>query len=117
MLYAGTAGIALASGELEAYARDVRWPATFLIVALSAYYLVKLPEAIDRLWANLRPWLARSDLEVGELPASIRPILARYFLPSALVWGAFVAYWADTNNGGDEWSPRAGEKPGAAAFA
>jgi hypothetical protein len=81
--------VALSFGEVRAFAADPRWMTSALIIALSAYQLVALPRAIDRFWETVSPWLSNSDEEITSLKAQTRPLLARFFPASALVWVAF----------------------------
>jgi len=88
--------VALSFGELRAFAADPRWMTSALIIALSAYQLVALPRAINRFWETISPWLSNSDEEITSLKAQTRPLLARFFPASALLWVAFGLVWVLT---------------------
>ena len=97
-LYGTNLLIATTFGEARAFVEDYRRPASYLIVGGYAVYLVYLPRAIRNLWVSIRPWLANPDTEIDALEASTRPLVARYFLPSAAIWALFVVYWVATNS-------------------
>jgi hypothetical protein len=98
--------VARSFGELRAFAADPRWTTSALIISLSAYQLMALPRAIDQFWEKLSPWLSNSDEEIASLKSQTRPLLARFFPASALVWLAFGLAWVLTGSWGEFFQSR-----------
>ena len=101
-LYGGSLLLALIANDLETFMEDPRWLASHLIVGACAYYMVRLPQNIDRFWESIEPWLA-DGTAMAAVRASTRGTLARFFGPGVLILALFVAFWMSTNEWGEDF--------------
>jgi len=67
--YGTSCAIAAAAGDVLLFVGDLRWLLPLGIVGVGSFVVSGVPQALERMWGNLWPWVANSEAGASELRA------------------------------------------------